>query len=1406
MRRVRSNHVAINLPTLRLEGGLFLPDQLEKAALGRASWQSEADYRTPRGLSLKDDYSRAFQIAGAQWRQFSAGFERSDLDAAGVTRDFLLELLRDAFGYATVAAVNGITHDDRCYPVSLLAGELPIIVAPHTMALDEADARFAIIGGGSRKKSPFQAAQELLNASPRFLWALVSNGRQIRLLRDAATLTRPSYLEVDLEDLLGASRFSEFANAWRLLHASRSDASVTEGAFRNVWEAWREAGQEEGTRVRDGLRHGVTQALITLGNGFLQHPANEALRRQLHDGRLDADGYFQQLLRLIYRFLFLFNVEERDVLHVAGDTTEALAARRAYVEGYAVGRLRELSLRRRARNRFDDHWQALRIVFKGLAHGEPRLALPALGGLFADTQCVALDAASLDNAHLLSAMQHLRWTSHDGALAPVDYRNMGPEELGSVYESLLELVPEVELTSRQFGFVGVTSQGSTAGNTRKITGSYYTPDSLVQELIKSALNPVIEQRLASNPTNPIDAILSIRVIDPACGSGHFLLAAARRLAETLAQLRASDGAVKPQDYRHALREVVSRCIFGVDRNPMALELARTALWLEGFEEGRPLSFLDHHLRCGDALLGLMDLKFIEKGIPKDAFKALSGDDKEVCKALVKANTSGLKRLQRDLQAGQSVLRFDQIPGVEQLKAIDLMSVHNTQDVASVEREYLNFLQEAGESRLAQVADLVVGAFLLPKSKNNADVLPTSELLHRLVMGDTLRGDLEAKARAQLSAARSACVEARVLHWPLAFPQVFAVGGFDCVLGNPPWEMLQLDPQEFFAVRAPHVANAPNMAARDREIDALKAAYPRIYSEYQDALRRMEATQAFVHANERFEHSGTGRINLSSLFTETCLRLVGTKGRAGIVCPSGIATDSFTQGLWGHITDGRLVSFFDFENRRGIFVGVHRSFKFCLLTMGASSVPDFAFFLTATEQVGQAERRFQLTSEDFQLINPNTRTCPIFRSQADAELTKKLYRRWPVLWREAQGEQSEENPWGLELQLMFMMNTDSIHFLNRASPTSLPLYEAKMVHQFDHRWATYRWDAATEKVLTEDVADAQKACPDLKIQPRYWIEERHVLSRLARVPRGITKAWDEQSEDRLRSAFGSWIVTSDDNQQSSGLHRTSLRDRAQALGGHLFGTLPFCDAEWFDDRLSAEARDLQPLCPDELALLRGSPDLLTATREILDRRTPRWLMGWRDITNATNERTVIASVLPRSGVGDTLLLMFPRQNDPRLYACLLADQNSVVHDYIARQKIGGTHLKFHVKKQLVNLPPSAYSLVDIDYIVSRVLELTYTSNELKPWAQELGYNGPVFGYDPTRRARLRAELDARYASIYGLNRDELRYILDPSTTHGVGYPTETFRGLKSNELRDFGEYRTQRLVLEAWDKLERGELK
>lgn len=1482
MKTVRRHTATLNLPTLRLEGGLFLPDVLAKAAHGSARLQTEADYRLPKGLQFKDEIGRAFQIACAQWRSFAPLLERADYDPQHAAATFITELLRDALGYPAVGASTGITVGEgteaRHYPITHLASapagadgqparSLPIVVAPHTQGLDEADTRFAITGSGSRKKTPFQLAQELLNASPEHQWALVTNGKTLRLLRDASTLTRPSYLEVDLQDLLAGQRLAEFAFAWRLLHASRAGMLAGQGAQADapapvVWEAWREAGQEEGTRVRNGLRNGVTQALITLGQGFVAHPANHALRQALQDGSLSKEAYFAQLLRLIYRCIFTFSVEERGLIPAQPTAEEALsdpaaarakvAAAQAYAQGYALARLRDMALRRRARTRFDDLWQAVKIVFQGLGQGQPRLGLPALGGLFAAQQCPDLDKAQLTNADLLAAMHSLRWapTPGGGPLAPIDYRNMGTEELGSVYESLLELVPEVDLHARRFGFVGLTSDGASveavAGNDRKLTGSYYTPDSLVQELIRSALDPVIEQRIAANPAQPVEALLAIRVIDPACGSGHFLLAAARRLAEKLAQLRAPEGAVTPPAYRHALREVIGRCIFGVDRNPMAVELARTALWLEGFEEGRPLGFLDHHLQCGDALLGLTDLHALERGIAKDAFKPLSGDDKDVCKALAKQNAAGLKQLAKDLQGGQQLLAFASDAGLHTLRTLEALGADTPDDVAAKAQAYRQFCEQLAHSPLALAADLAVGAYLLPKTPGAATLVPTSETLHTALTAPDRLADPAHEGSAAVAAARAACQQARVLHWPLAFPLVYAAGGFDCVLGNPPWEVSQMGEEEFFAARAPEIA-ALSGDRRKRAIADLPQQNPALWQTFVVESQRIAAVNTFYRESGRFELSAVGKLNTYPLFAETILQITAPTGRAGFIVPTGIATDDSTKAYFGHISQtGRLVSLFDIENREKLFEAVDSRMKFCLLTLGQAERAEFVCFATQVAQLADPRRHFTLTPDDFRLINPNTLTCPVFRSSRDAELTKKLYRAAPVLIREAvwagDGKQAklvspEVNPWGITFsQGLFNMTSDSGLFKSTPAPDRLPLYEAKLIHQFDHRWATYTPDGDSRDLLL-----SEKQNPATTVTPRYWVEAREVWLRVSTLPEGLRKALRDGVPDATvlcatQLLFGWWLADQRQRQPGIGTYtawQAFARQHPYAqdvapVGLGLCGDSPavlqplndnylpgqglvqvfmsneFKQSGWFAVDAQAEqtmlaftARHRQ--LPAPASALHTTDEVLALAEQWLQASCPAWLMGWRDICRATDERTMIASVVPLAGVGNQMpLMLFPDVASKAIFALLLANLSSLVFDFVARHKTGGTHMNYFIYKQLPVLPPDRYTEADLAFIVPRVLELTYTAHDLEGWAQALGHSGPPFTFDPERRAQLRAELDAYYARLYGLTRDELRYILDPADVMGADYPSETFRVLKNKELRDLGEYRTQRLVLAAWD--------
>ncbi|WP_416758440.1 Eco57I restriction-modification methylase domain-containing protein [Roseateles sp. So40a] len=1463
---------------IRIEGGLIPAEELTRLTLladPKASEQTEAQYRIAKGLKLRDEIARDFKIALNLWQDFQALRRRQDVQTHEVTvREWLLPLLHDVLHFHDAARCPAIEHAGHQYAIGHAGtgGRVPLVFAGFDQPLDSAAERFGETNpdtGKTRRRSPFMLAQEALNASDASLWAIVSNGLTLRILRDNASLTRPAYIEVDLEALFTEELLADFSAFWLLAHASRFGAAETPPTD-CPWERWRAAGQQAGVTVRGKLRYQVAEALRALGTGFLSHPANGALRAALQstqDG-YDRQAFFEELLRLVYRLIFLATVEDRrdrgtgERLVFAPDASEEAKAR--YLSGYSLTWLRERAVRRSQHDRHADLWQALSITFGALGTGESALGLPALGGLFDAEQCPRLDAAQLDNRNLLAAVFQLGWFRAEGGLSRVNYRDMGPEELGSVYESLLELVPDLQglasPATARLAFVGDDeSDASTKGNTRKLTGSYYTPDSLVQELIKSALEPVISQTVKANPERPVEALLALTVCDPACGSGHFLLSAARRLADEVALHRAAaereGGAPTPSDYRHALRDVVGRCIFGVDKNPMAIQLAKTALWLEAYSPDRPLSFVDHHLRVGDALLGLLDPKVLEDGIPDEAYTGLSGDDKEVAKDLKKRNKADLKSW-RDIASGDL---FTQAGLASQAVGVETLDDNTPEHLAVKRQAWADAQAQAEHSTFARLADIYVAAFLTPKLESSKDAVPLSGHLWDVLSGQAPKAEFEAAAQAM-------CRQHGVFHWWLAFPQVAAKGGFSVMLGNPPWERFTLKEEEFFASRSPLVAQAKHKAERAKRIALLangllmhtvapdmeaaeglsppNVAEQSLYREFANAHRQADVAKHFSRESRRFTLTGTGDVNTYALFAESFLQATAPNGRAGFIVPTGIATDDSTKAYFGHVASGgRLVSLYDFENSDAVFPAVHRSYKFSLVTLGVAPKAEFVCFATQVEHLSDARRRFTVSPDEFVLINPNSLTCPIFRSQQDAELVKRLYRTLPVLIRD---DVSSGNPWNVELRRMLHMSDDSGSFIQMPEPDHLPVYEAKMIHQFDHRWANYVGVAAgvSDDVEPEKFGDVQKLDATCSARPRYWVHQRDVLVRIARVPARVSRAWlalntadaeaNASATDTALSgvlfALAQWVAgelfhrevataPATDGWTPTQAHphiaptEAQLQTRFPRLNDVLRGEGLTTRKALADFPKWAIQNQSARLSDDELATLAETlrdSSLAEPLRTLLDlwmdTRSPRWLMGWRDICRSTDERTVIASVVPRVGVGHTMPLFFTEQS-PALCAALLGNWGSLVFDYVARTKVGGTHLTYGYLKQFPVLPPDRYTSADLAFIVPRVLELTYTADDLQAWGQALAAYDPrptaeqgrSFAWNAERRAQLRAELDVYYSVLYGLTHDELRYILDPRDVMGADYPSETFRVLKESEIRAYREYRTRRLVLEAWDR-------
>ncbi len=1281
------------------EGALLPPDLLKRISEVDDGLKGlkPTDYHLVPGERLNETINRSWTRLTGLWTAFKTAkgkLPESDPGTSLTRERWLLPILYE-LGYGRLPAAKPVEIGEKTYSISHSYQHSPIHLVSFRAGLDERQPTIT----GARKTSPHSLLQEFLNRSDDHLWGFVSNGLQLRILRDNASLSRQAFVEFDLETIFEGELYADFALFWMVAHQSRVEAEKPEGAWLEIWA---QTAREQGTRALERLRSGVEESIQIFGQGFLRHPANKDLRAAL-SGSLGNHDYYRELLRLVYQLLFLFVAEDRELL-VSGSSAVL------FQTYFSTQRLRDLARAFRG-TQHADLFEAFKLVLKGLGEtaGSPTLGLPALGSfLFSEKAVPHLVNAQISNKEFLKAIRSLAFTLDQKVYRPVDYRNLGAEELGSVYEGLLELHPQVNAVAAEFKL------DTAAGSERKTTGSYYTPTSLVNCLLDSALDPVLEE--AANSKNPEEAILNLKICDPACGSGHFLIAAAHRVAKKLASVRTGDLEPPPEAQRSAIRDVIGRCIYGVDLNPMAVELCKVALWMEALEPGKPLSFLDHHIQCGNSLIGATP-ELILEGIPDEAYEALEGDEKAYCSKLKKQNKAEKKAIgglfEEHDRAEEEAFR-------QAILAVEETKDDTVEGLKKKERAWESFLRSPEYERQKLLADAWCTAFVMPKigpaPHRNATPVVTTETLRTFaasIPGPFAGEGARSAGEGLLGAVSETTASFRFFHWHVAFPEVFKRGGFDVVIGNPPWDQIQLDPSEFFAAIRPDIAAAPNFAKRQKLIELLKEEDHVLYGLYSGATKISDFVKHFIHNSGRYPLTSYGRLNTAPLFAELSRALIRAQGRVGLIVPSGIATDSFNQYFFADIIESSsLVSFLDFKNHDGLFYDVgHRRFKFALITLtgqqGRGDAPQFAFFLHDPLEVREPDRCFVLTRDDIALLNPNTKTCPVFFTRREAEITRLVYKRVPVILRTGD---EKGDPWGFQGFLMFMMNTASGLFrtkeeldaeswslrgnvFSKEGMRYLPLYEAKMLHQFTHRWGDYSLraegslDSELPRLPFEVLND-----PLRTVQPRYWVPEDAVEKRL----------------------IGKWS--------------------------------------------------------------RG------------------WLLGWRDICRSTDERTVIASVLPRLGVGQPFPLFLSTSQPPEL-ACALGALCSFVFDFVARQKIGGTHLSAGFFEQLPLPRPEDFhkgcvwsnsSLVD--FLLPRALELTYTAWDLKPFAEDLGYSGPPFRWNPERRFLLRCELDAAFLHLYGIGRDDVDYIM------------ETFPIVKKNDEKAFGEFKTKRVILEIYDEM------
>lgn len=1343
----------MNFPSIRIEGQIFSGELLQKLDQPDMPGQRPVDFGLPPDVKVKDEIARAWADAQDYWRIFQRKLESQRLTptATTETRQQWIVPLLGLLGYQLEHQQKGAELNGRIYAISHRVtnrAHIPV----HIVGYRDAAGLDRKPDNATLRMSPHAMVQEYINLHDQ-LYGIVTNGSTLRLLRDSFRLVRLNYLEFDLERIFTDGLFADFAILYRLLHASRLPQSLDSNS-ESILERYHQDSIEQGSRIRDGLRESVQQTIVILGTGFVSNPANGELREQLDSKKMMPSDFFGHLLRLIYRLLFLNVVEERNQLFPSKTSAKVI---KAYYDYYSVQRLRRLSRTQGVKtDRYHDAWMSLLSTFTIFERPElaAKLGTTAFGGSLFNSQSLGLLATcQLSNTSLFNALDCLCSFNDPvtGQRQPVNFNALATEEFGSVYESLLELHPVVEvLPVPRFGFK------LAAGNDRKTSGSYYTPSCLVNCLLDSALDPVLEDRIRDYKKLGYEtvesAILSVKVCDPACGSGHFLIAAAQRIARRLAVIRAKGDEPAPDQLRHALREVIGRCIYGVDINPMSVELCRVALWLEAVEPGKPLSFLNNHIQCGNSLLGTTPA-LLKRGIPDEAFEPIEGDDKKFAAAWKKRNREA-KLGQHDLFADTAETWHYQNALLAATKDIEAISDESFTDVERKEAAYSDYLASSSYRFGKRLHDAWCAAFVWQKKDDPAIPEPiTQQVIDQMKRDPNLCPERVADEIDRLAE------QYNFFHWHLAFPDVFQPqpdetikttdiagwsGGFDCILGNPPWERMKLQEREWFAATHPQIAEAQTGAIRAQMIADLVRSDLTTFSAFEHAMRRAQAESAFVTRSGLFPRGAVGDTNTYPLFIEEGVNLISAAGRVGLIVKTGILADySFRAFFCYLIETGRFVSGFDFSNRRLIFPAVVANERFTLLTLTSTGSERFRVSIL-NEEVADLQkpgRMWELSRDEIALINPNTKTCPLFQTADDAKLVSQIYRRVPVLTNEA--DQKTGNPFGVLYFTMFHMTSDSGLFrdmetLQQTSPGGpsqrwstikgqfLPVLEGKLFDLFDHRHGTFRGIPRVArfgiKAEPNHPTIQDRLDPTYECLPRYWVSASDVQSR-------------------------------------------------------------------YFERIGFE---------------------------------PGGVLVFRDVCRThTDFRTVRSAICPSVGAGNKApVLLFPgsAKNAHATRSILLcANLGAFVLDYVARQKFAGGSLNKYVLLQLPCIPPSTYDQecawgrgvqTFTDWLLPRVLELTYTACDMELFAKDCNYDAPPFKWDDERRFLLRCELDAAFFHLYLGNDNDWQktgtkelLAAFPTPRVAVPYIMDTFPIVKRKDEAAHGTYRTKDTILAIYDAMQ-----
>ena len=726
-------------------------------------------------------------------------------------------------------------------------------------------------------------------------------------------------------------------------------------------------------------------------------------------------------LVILYRLLFILYAEDRNLLPVRDDRYDDYGLRNKVRD--EVGR--RMDSKDTFSQSFTNYWSGFDNLCRAIDLGDASIGLPPYnGGLFDPEHTPLLRRVRLSDQIMANVIDALSFEKTPHGRRYINYRDLGVQQLGSIYERLLEQEPvrvesDVEIRLSPFA--------------RKGSGSYYTPDDLVGLIIEETIEPLIRTRKNAfnariydssqdgrmeelEKIDPAERILELKICDPAMGSGHFLVNLVDYLADRVIEAMAEAetevaGYVSPLnerieeirktileragkddwrvdvaqlDDRNIIRRMVlKRCVYGVDKNPMAVELAKVALWLHTFTVGAPLGFLDHHLRCGDSLFG----SWVAQGIDKAEMEAPLFLNEPIRRATAAASPMQEVESLTDAEiaeAHESAERFAEVEGATKpldaflslLHALDWLNPRSKEEKAALRLYYLGQFGDPVEIALRNIE--------VPQSN------PESERFSEL-----------------LEKARLLIDEERFLNWQVAFPGVWSEwesaereGGFDAVIGNPPWARLEFMEVPWFEARDKTIALETNGSRRKSRIRDLQRANDPLWEIYAKASQRMNEAAHVVRKSEIYSFFNSGKLNLYKLFVERAMSLVNSEGMVGLLIPSGIASDKSGAKFFKSVaTEGRLKALYDFRKQKSLLSRcscvVQISAFFVASSSNIEKPAKCAFYLHDVSELKDTNRCFPLKDEDFARVNPNTSTAPIFRTRRDAELTTAIYNHLPV---------------------------------------------------------------------------------------------------------------------------------------------------------------------------------------------------------------------------------------------------------------------------------------------------------------------------------------------------------------------------------------------------------------------------